>query len=104
MTATINQGNSKVPSPDKEISPSLLDHDDDKQTLQIDYSNNNSQAHDIKSLDIAEGLKDLLIVHGIAIELLLSISTTELSNTLGIDEYVAKIICQSANRLVSGIH
>ena len=53
------------------------------------------------SLDIAEGLKDLLIVHGFTIELLLSISATELSNTLGIDEYVAQIICQSANRLVS---
>jgi hypothetical protein len=101
LTATTNQGNSKTPSPDTEIS-SLLD--DDKQTLQIDYSNNNSQAHDIKSLDIAEGLKDSLIVHGITIELLLSISATELSNTLGIDEYVAKIICQSANRLVSGLH
>ena len=101
MTATTNQGKSKTPSPDTEIS-SLLD--DDKQTLQIDYSNNNSQAHDIKSLDIAGGLKDLLIVHGITIESLLSISATELSNTLGIDEYVAKIICQSANRLVSGTH
>ena len=99
MTATTNQGKNKVPSPDKEISPSLLD--DDKQDLQIDYSNNNSQAHDIKSLDIAGGLKDLLTVHGITIELLLSISATKLANTLGIDEYVARIICQSANRLVS---
>ena len=101
MTATTNQGKNKVPSPDKEISPSLLD--DDKQDLQIDYSNNNSQAHDIKSLDIAGGLKDLLTVHGITIELLLSISATKLANTLGIDEYVARIICQSANRLVSDI-
>jgi hypothetical protein len=101
LTATTNQGKSKTPSPDKEIS-SLLD--DDKQDLQIDYSNNNSQAHDIKSLDIAGGLKDLLIVHGFTIELLLSISATKLANTLGIDEYVAKIICQSANRLVSDTH
>jgi hypothetical protein len=101
LTATTNQGKNKVPSPDKEISPSLLD--DDKQDLQIDYSNNNSQAHDIKSLDIAGGLKDLLTVHGITIELLLSISATKLANTLGIDEYVARIICQSANRLVSDI-
>jgi hypothetical protein len=43
----------------------------------------------------------LLTVHGITIELLLFISATRLANTLGIDEYVARIICQSANRLVS---
>ena len=103
MTTTICKGKSNVLTSYRDISSSSL-LDDDKQTLQINYSNNNSQAHDIKSLDIAEGLKDSLIVHGIAIELLLSISATELSNTLGIDEYVAKIICQSANRLVSGLH
>lgn len=103
MTATIYEGKSNVLTFYGDISSSSL-LDDDKQTLQIDYSNNNSQAHDIKSLDIAGGLKDLLIVHGFTIELLLSISATKLANTLGIDEYVAKIICQSANRLVSGLH
>ena len=102
MTATIYEGKSKVLTSYGDISSSSL-LDDDKQDLQIDYSNNNSQAHDIKSLDIAGGLKDLLIVHGITIELLLSISATKLANTLGIDEYVARIICQSANRLVSDI-
>ena len=105
MTATIYEGKSNVLTSYRDIASSSL-LADDKQTLQIDYSsnNNNSQAHDIKSLDIAGGLKDLLIVHGITIELLLSISATELSNTLVIDEYVAKIIRQSANRLVSGTH
>jgi len=103
LTATIYEGKSNVLTSYGDISSSSL-LADDKQTLQIDYSNNNSQAHDIKSLDIAGGLKDLLIVHGITIELLLSISATKLANTLGIDEYVAKIICQSANRLVSGTH
>ena len=102
MTATIYEGKSKVLTSYGDISSSSL-LDDDKHDLQIDYSNNNSQAHDIKSLDIAGGLKDLLIVHGITIELLLSISATKLANTLGIDEYVARIICQSANRLVSDI-
>jgi hypothetical protein len=101
LTATIYEGKSNVLTSYGDISSSSF-LADDKQDLQID--DNNSQAHDIKSLDIAEGLKDLLIVHGFTIELLLSISATELSNTLGIDEYVAKIICQSANRVVSGLH
>jgi hypothetical protein len=101
LTATIYEGKSNALTSDTDISSSTL-FEDDKQDLQID--DNNKRADDIKSLDIAEGLKDLLIVHGFAIELLLTISATELSNTLGIDEYVAKIICQSANRLVSGIH
>ena len=101
MTASIYEGKSKVRSSDKEIS-SLFD--DDKQALHTDYSNDNSQTdNNIKSLDIADGLKDLLVLHGFTIDLLLSISATQLSNTLGIDEYVAKIICQSANRLVSDI-
>lgn len=86
MTATIYEGKSNVLTSYGDISSSSL-LADDKQTLQID--DNNSQAHDIKSLDIAGGLKDLLIVHGITIELLLSISATKLANTLGIDEYVA---------------
>jgi hypothetical protein len=103
LTATIYEGKSNVLTSYRDISSSSL-LEDDEQVLQIDYSNNNSQAHDFKSLDIAEGLKDLLIFHGFTIELLLSISATELSNTLGIDEYVANIICQSANRLVSGLH
>ena len=98
MTATIYEGKSNVLTSYRDISSSSL-LEDNKQDLQID--DNNERKDDIMSLDIAEGLKDLLIVHGFTIELLLSISATELSNTLGIDEYVAQIICQSANRLVS---
>ena len=78
-------------SPDEAMSSSSL-VGDDTQNLQIP---------NINSLDIAEGLKDLLIIHGFTIELLLPISATELANTLGIDEYVAKIVCQSAHRIVS---
>ena len=89
MTATIYEGKSKVLSHDKDISSSSLFGDHKQKNLQID---------NIKSLDIAEGLKNLLIIHGFTIELLLTISATELANALGIDEYVAKIICQSANR------
>ena len=114
MTASIHEGKSRgFLSPDKDISSysfssSLLD-DDSKQNLQInnkdDNDDNNNQADNIiKSLDIAEGLKELLILHGFTIELLLATSATELANTLGIDQYVAIIICQSANRIVSGIH
>jgi hypothetical protein len=101
LTATIYEGKSNVLTSYRDISSSSL-LEDDEQDLQID--DNNERADDINSLDIAGGLKDLLIVHGFTIELLLSISATKLANTLGIDEYVAKIICQSANRLGSGLH
>ena len=48
-------------------------------------------------LDIAEGLKELLIAHGFTLKLLQSTSLNDLAQTLGIDKYLAKIIIHSAN-------
>jgi hypothetical protein len=53
----------------------------------------------INSLDIADGLKELLIKYGFTLEELLSIPASELAEFLGIDSYVAKIICGAARRL-----
>jgi hypothetical protein len=54
----------------------------------------------INQLDIADGLKELLINHGFTLELLQSItsSTADLAKTLCIDEYVAKIIIEAAKK------
>jgi hypothetical protein len=53
----------------------------------------------INSLDIADGLKELLIKYGFTLEELLSIPASELAEFLGIDSYVANIICGAARRL-----
>jgi hypothetical protein len=51
----------------------------------------------VDQLDIAEGLKELLLAYGIKLELLKSMSSNDLAEILGIDEYVASIIIHSVN-------
>jgi hypothetical protein len=65
-------------------------------------NNNNIYPNDviINSLDIADGLKDLLIKHRFTLELLLTISSSELSEILGIDKYIARIICNATKNYV----
>ena len=46
----------------------------------------------INSLDIADGLKELLIEHGFTLEELSHIPSSELAELLGIDKYIAQII------------
>jgi hypothetical protein len=53
----------------------------------------------INSLDIADGLKELLTKYGFTLKELLTISTSELSESLGIELYVARIICGAARKL-----
>ena len=51
----------------------------------------------VDQLDIAEGLKELLLAYGFRLELLESMSSNDLAEILGIDEYIARIIIQSVN-------
>src|SRR5919106_2526307 len=53
----------------------------------------------INSLDIADGLKELLIKYRFTLKELLSIPASELAEFLGVDLYVAKIICGAARKL-----
>jgi hypothetical protein len=53
----------------------------------------------INSLDIADGLKELLIKYGFTLEVLSSMPSTELAEFLGIDRYIAKIIGSAAIKL-----
>lgn len=54
----------------------------------------------INQLDIAYGLKQLLINSTFTIKSLLNTPVSELAKILGIDEYVASIINNAARRLV----
>jgi hypothetical protein len=50
----------------------------------------------INHLDIAEGLKDILLINSFDLKSLLVIRPYDLAEMLGIDEYVAKIIIGAA--------
>jgi N-acetylglucosamine-6-phosphate deacetylase len=51
------------------------------------------------SLDIADGLKELLNKYGFTLNELLNMPSSELAEFIGIDKYVAQIIGSAATRL-----
>ena len=60
-------------------------------------------ASDIQQLELASGIKDSLVRAGfLTIESILNSSTTELSNKVGVDLYIAQIILQEARRFRMG--
>ena len=59
---------------------------------------NNHINTQINSLDIADGLKELLIKNGFTLEVLLNTSSFEIAEFLGIDQYIAEIICTAARK------
>jgi hypothetical protein len=64
-------------------------------------SKNNNDNIIIKQLDIADGLKELLITHNLlSLESILTISSSDLANTLGIDQHVAEIISIAAKKQI----
>jgi hypothetical protein len=63
------------------------------------YSNNIA----INSLEIADGLKELLTKYDFTLTELLSIPSTELAELLGIDRYIAQIIGSAAMKLSNNI-
>jgi hypothetical protein len=66
----------------------------------IEFYDGNSNSHNdgdiINHLDIAEGLKNMLVRHGFRLESLLNIRPDVLAEMFGIDEYVAKIVIRAA--------
>jgi hypothetical protein len=54
----------------------------------------------IFGLDIANGLKELLLTHGFTLDMLLKTPPTELAIILGIDLYVARLIYMAARAYV----
>ena len=53
----------------------------------------------INSLDIADGLKELLNKYGFTLNELLNMPSSELARIIGIDKYIAQIIGSAATRL-----
>jgi hypothetical protein len=53
---------------------------------------------DVKELEIADGLKELLIDCGFTRRRILKIQPADLASILGIEDYVAKIIYNAAKR------
>ena len=53
---------------------------------------------DILELEIADGLKELLMDYGFTRRRILKIQSSDLASMLGIDDYIAKIICNGAKR------
>jgi hypothetical protein len=62
-------------------------------------TNNYSDKVAINFLDIADGLKELLIKHGFTLEELSYIPSSELAEILGIDKYIAQIIESAVMKL-----
>jgi hypothetical protein len=63
----------------------------------LEYSgNDDDNTNIINHLDIAQGLKDILLIHGFNLDSLLIMRSYDLAEMLGIDEYVAKIIISAA--------
>ena len=53
---------------------------------------------DILELEIADGLKELLMDYGLTRRRILEIQSSDLASIFGIEDYVAKIICNAAKR------
>jgi hypothetical protein len=54
----------------------------------------------INQLDIADGLKELLIGSVFTLRSLLNASTSDFAKILGIDEYVAKLVSDAVNKAI----
>jgi DNA integrity scanning protein DisA with diadenylate cyclase activity len=54
----------------------------------------------INQLDIADGLKELLLSSNFTLESLLNASVSDFAKTLGIDEHVAKLVSDAVNKAI----
>ena len=52
----------------------------------------------INQLDIADGLKGLLISSGFTLKSLLNTSASDFAKILGLDQYVAKLVSDAVNK------
>ena len=82
---------------------SLLPHTKRSKTNYFTQNSNNDNTYPnniiFNSLDIAEGLKELLVKYRYTLEELSSMPFSKLAEFLGIDLYVARIICTAARKL-----
>jgi phosphopantetheine adenylyltransferase len=75
---------------DEHVAPSVLN--DIKEKLEVTDL--------INQLDIADGLKELLLNSSLTLKSLPSASVSDLAKTLGIDEHVAKLVTDAVNKAI----
>ena len=54
---------------------------------------------DIMELEIADGLKDLLMDYGFTCEKILRIQSSQLASILGVEDYIGKIVYNAAKNI-----
>jgi hypothetical protein len=54
----------------------------------------------INQMEIADGLKELLISTGFTVKSLLNTSASDFAKTLGIDDYVGKLLSDAVNKAI----
>ncbi len=54
---------------------------------------------DIMELEIADGLKDLLMDYGFTCEKILRIQSSQLASILGVEDYIGKIVYNAAKNV-----
>lgn len=59
----------------------------------------NEEKPDIYKLDVADGIKEMLAIHGFTKDKILNTTVSNLAETLHIDDYVALIIYNSAKEI-----
>lgn len=67
--------------------------------MDLNESTNNDTCNKITKLNIANGLKEILINHQFTVERLCKLSAEDLSRALGIDDSVARIILDAAKKV-----
>jgi N-acetylglucosamine-6-phosphate deacetylase len=86
-------------------SSSSLLHNQGSKKINENNSNRNiynyPDSSAINSLDIADGLKELLNKYGFTLNELLNMPSSELARIIGIDKYVAQITGNAATRLTN---
>jgi hypothetical protein len=81
----------------RQISHFSLSNKKNKTNYLIENKNNHINTQ-INSLDIADGLKELLKKNGFTLEGLLNASSSEIAEFLGVDQYVVEIVCTAARK------
>jgi hypothetical protein len=75
---------------------SLFDIYDSTFLLTLEFFGSSGVVNDIQQLEIADGLKELLVEAGFTIELITLYGSQKISDILSIDNYVGKIIVEAA--------
>jgi hypothetical protein len=102
MLSTYNRGDSSQNISSYSSSPSLPHTEGNKTNCFTESSNDDYISPNnliINSLDIADSLKELLVKYRYTLEELSSMPFLKLAEFLGIDLYVARIICTAARKL-----